>query len=601
MYRWFRDHRRPVRIVICKARRAGLSTGVESLIYDDSTTNPNTYSLIVANERNPSENILQMCRVFWKNTPEYFDVPGHGRIMVRPPLPPQFNNNPPKDRIEFDEPLASRIFVATARSVDAYLGYGFQNMHATEAAYYTEGHELFRALYPTLSTDAHSALYIESTPNGQTGRGAWFHEQCMDAAARKDTDYGEMRLVFIAWHEMRYSFSIPFRTPEARSNFEHSLKQTEKDLIRRFDVSLEQLQWRRMILAGPTFNRDEDMFDQEYPSDLATAFLMSGTAVYGRKHIKRLMAQSRAPKWEGDIYWGESDEKNEREPSHEVVRRPRFLTKGEARARGFKPHVNEGTFNNLKVYRWPQTGERLFVTADVGEGNPESKDGDFSTICVGVLNELGRDELIMTWRGHLNPVLFAEVCAALSWGVRYRVGDGVVAPELAVEWNGPGKTTCTYIDTKNLYPSTYRYQPLGVHGLPKSKHIGWESNAKTKPPMIDFSLRMVDRDLIDIPDEDLILEMSTYRKIDSFGDEGSFGGAAGRHDDMVSSFQILCVLLRLRSAVIPGEAPMEEVSMDDFGDNDLPPFDPFAGEIPIIPGAEARDLDEESLFEIERW
>lgn len=590
-----------MRIVICKARRAGLSTVVESLIYDDSTTNPNTYSLIVANEKNPSENILQMARLFWKHTPEYFDVPGFGAIKCRPPLPPQFNNNPPKDRIEFDEPLSSRIFVATARSIDAYLGYGFQNMHATEAAYYADGHELFRALYPTLSTDAHSALYIESTPNGQEGRGRWFYEQCMDAHARKRTEHGEMRLVFIPWHEMRVSFAIPFKSAEGKAAFARSLTETERDLVKRFDVTMEQIQWRRMILAGPTFNRDEDMFMQEYPEDLATAFLMSGTSVFGRKHIKRLMSNTRHPVWEGDIYWGESDEKNEREPVHDVVRRPRFLTKGAAIAAGFEPHTNERTYKNLKVYRWPESGERVIITADVGEGNPETKDGDFSTISVGVLNELGRDELIMTWRGHLNPVLFGEVLAALSWGIRYRVGEDVVAPELAVEWNGPGKSTCTYIDTKNLYPKTYRYQPLGVHGLPSTKHIGWESNAKTKPLMVSYTLRMIERDLIDVPDEDLVLEMASYRQLDSFGDEGSFGGASGRHDDMVSSFQILCVLLRLRSQTIPGEADVEEVRMDDFDSSDLPVFDPFEPEIPILPGVEARDLDEDSSWEVDRW
>ncbi|MDE2105313.1 MAG: hypothetical protein KGL39_49260, partial [Patescibacteria group bacterium] len=254
------------------------------------------------------------------------------------------------------------------------------------------------------------------------------------------------------------------------------------------------------------------------------------------------------------------------------------------------------------IYRWLKKGERVIITADVGEGNPETKDGDFSTISVGVLNELGRDELIMTWRGHLNPVLFGEVLAALSWGIRYRVGEDVVAPELAVEWNGPGKSTCTYIDTKNLYPKTYRYQPLGVHGLPNTKHIGWESNAKTKPLMVSYTLRMIERDLIDVPDEDLVLEMASYRQLDSFGDEGSFGGASGRHDDMVSSFQILCVLLRLRSQTIPGESEVEEVNMlDDFGDTDLPPFDPFDVEIPILAGVESRDLDEESAWEVERW
>ena len=130
-------------------------------------------------------------------------------------------------------------------------------------------------------------------------------------------------------------------------------------------------------------------------------------------------------------------------------------------------------------------------------------------------------------------------------------------PELVPEWTGPGVALCTYIDTKNLYPNLYRYQQPGVHGMPKSKHVGWESNMKTKPLMVNYTLRMVDRDMIDIPDEDVVLEMSSYRKYDDAGDTSSYGGAAGRHDDLVSMLQIGCAVLRIRSATIPGE---EEVT-----------------------------------------
>ena len=262
----------PVRIVICKARRAGLSTVVESLIFDDTIMNPNTTSLIVANERNPSENILKMCHRFWRYMPEYMTVKGQ-RIKLKPSLPPQFSNNPPKDRLELiidtnaaGESITSNIFVATARSLDAYLGYGFQNVHATEAEYYIDGHGLFRALYPTIARDQHSALYVESTPNGQEGRGRFFYELCMDSHARKKTSYGEMKLAFIPWHEMTVSFSIPFRDDSKRIAFSKSLDKTEQDLLRRFPhITMEGLQWRRMILAGPTFNQDEDIFSKSIP------------------------------------------------------------------------------------------------------------------------------------------------------------------------------------------------------------------------------------------------------------------------------------------------------------------------------------------------
>lgn len=605
---WFRDRRMPVRIIICKARRAGLSTGVEALIYDDTVTHPNTFSLIVANERNPSENILAMCTRFWRHTPEFMTVCGQ-RIQLRPPLPAQFNNSPPKDRLELilgqdenGEDVTSKLFVATARSLDGYLGHGFANIHATEAGYYIDGNGLFRALYPTLVKSPHSALYIESTPNGQEGRGRWFYTQCLDAHARRKTEYGEMKLVFIPWHEMRKSFAIPFREESKRIAFSKSLNKTELDLLRQFPhISMESLQWRRMILAGPTFNSDEDIFLQEYPQDLATCFLTSGSSVFTRKTIKRLQSETRPPIFEGDIYFGESPSKNEKRPIHELVREPKLLNGVQARDQDYESHVNENTYRNLKIFRYPDKGERLFVTCDVGGGNPETKDGDYSTMGVFVLNELERDELIMTWRGHINPIAFAEVAAALCWLLVKYVGEDVTMPELVPEWTGPGTALCTYVDNKNLYPNQYRYQQPGVHNMPRSKHVGWESNAKTKPMMVAFTSRMVEKGMIDIPDADVVLEMSSYRKLDDFGDTASYGGAAGRHDDYVSMLQIGCAILRIRSATIPGEADALEVDMGSEGDDDkLPAFDPFAP-VTGMDGVTHGDFDEESEDEVNRF
>jgi hypothetical protein len=587
----------PVRVIICKARRAGLSTGVESLIYDDTTTHPNTYSLIVANERNPSENVLQMCRVFWRETPEVVTV-GEREIKLRPEMPAVYRNNPPKDRMEFEAPLNSRIFIATARSIDAYLGYGFQNIHATEAARYKDAKELFRALYPTLSVSDHSALYIESTPNGQSGPGYWFYQQVMDANERRSTEYGDARLVFIPWWEMRHSFSVPFTSTEKRRSFERGLRKREHELIQRFKVSLEQLQWRRMILSGPTFNQDEEMFQQEYPEDLATAFLTSGTSVFRRKDIKALLDRARPPIWEGDVYFGEASENRDKVAIHDLVRRPKMLTRGEARAEGRKPQVYErDCFDNLKVWRWPKKGDRIIVACDVGAGKPDTRDGDYSAAGVGVMNEFDDDEVIMTWKGHLNPLAFGEVMSALCWWIRYRVGDEVVAPELMPEWTGPGHPMCVYIDEKNLYPRLFRHQAVGVHKIPPTKHIGFESNARTVPAAMGYTTRMIEQNLIDIPDRNVIEQMASYRQVDNFGDEGSYGGAAGRHDDHVAWLRMLCFLLRVRRATVPGEAPVEQVDSGQY-DTDLPAWDPWGRTgLPPLPGMEWRDVEDDDTLE----
>jgi hypothetical protein len=564
-YQWFRDHRMPVRLILCKARRAGLSTGCQALIFDDVIRNPDTQALILAHQASASDMVLGMCTAFWQNLPPtvQFKTPkGIEEYEIRPKLAAKYNNQPSSDKLEFAPPLGSRIYTASAKSIDAYRGGGFQHLHATEAAYYDDGEGLFTALSPLISDDPISMRFIESTPNGQSGKGAWFYEQVMDAKLRGRTQYGETRLVFIPWHEMVRSFSIPFDDMSQRAEFERTLKPEERDVMRQYPhVSLEQMKWRRSKLAEPPFNKDPTIFDQEYPSDEISAFLLSGSSVFNRSSIKRLASRTREPVWVGDVYWGESDRGNERDAVYNTVRRPHFYTKGEAPSYGFASHVTDKTLDNLKVWRWPTKGERIIIGADIGRGNPNTDDGDYSTICVGALNDFGKDELLMTWRGRLNPILFGEVCAALSWGIRYRVGDGVHAPMLAPEWTGPGSATCTYLDQKKLY-EVDAYRMPGVKGMPKTKHIGWESNSKTKPYSVNMMVRMVEKDVIDIPSEQLVMEMSSFRQHDPFGDEGSYGGVGG-HDDLVSSFMIMCAIMRLETATVPGEARIIEIDQDD--------------------------------------
>jgi hypothetical protein len=500
--------------------------------------------------------------------------------------------------MEFPD-LDSRILIGSALSIDQYLSFGFQNIHATEVAYYPNGHQTFRALEPTLVKSANSMLVIESTPNGKVGQGRYFYEQVKMAQENTENDvwdWNAPRLVFVPWHEMTKSFVLPFADDGKRRAFQRDLRTEELDLIKRFKyLTLEQLLWRRATIRGGPFNGDDELFDQEYPTDLQTAFLATGISVYGRKHIKRLLNYVREPMWRGDVFWGDSDKQNDREHPRDAVRRPIFLTEGESEALNRKPHTNERTRNNLKVWRWPEKGERLFITGDVGGGDPDSKAGDYSTLYVGALgNAFERDEILMAWRGHLNPLAFAEVACALAWAMLKRVGDQVTAPELAIEWNGVGKACCTYIDNKGLYPHTFRYFQPAVHGQPKTRHIGWESNENTKPLMVMYSRRMVEKALIDIPDVGLVDEMSSYVQHGQFGGPEDYGGDAGTHDDRVTAFQVLCV--RLRYAAGTGEAaPVEEIQ-DGFalGDGD-DSWDPF-GEARMRDGDDDDEPDEETLF-----
>jgi len=562
----FRDRRRPVRLWICKSRRAGLSTGCQANIFHDTLFFPQTYSLIVANLQATAENLLEMDAVFWEKLPK----------SMQPKLAPEYHGKPGKSEIYFSE-NDQRIVTATAKNVEQALSYGYNNVHATEVARWQAGNDLMTAIYPTLSKEPHSAFYGESTPLGQ---GNFFHEQCMLAAesgGKHGGPYGGFRLLFIPWHTLKRSYAINFDTPRDKKDFGYTLDDKEKSLIALHTTSLEQLNWRRSQLAGPPFNNDEDLFDQEYPTDLETAFLSSGLTVLSRDALKTLVANKRPPKWKGDIYWGRDYKSNQHESDYDLVRRPVVLTPGEARVmvggtyQRFQCSNNDINYEPLWVYQWPRKGDRIVIACDVGGGNPHTKGGgDPSTIIVARQEVFGPSEVLMAWGGRIAPVEFARLASALAWYVRDRTGDEP-APLLAPEWNGVGVPMNTYIDNRKLYEPHFRYFAPGVRGTPVSNHFGWESNSKTKPLAVGMLIDMIERNDFDIPDSRCVLELSAYKKF--LGQQGEDFGGEGAHDDFVCALYIAAACIRMNR--IGGEAAPQRLmaAKDPDGRDDGEPFD----------------------------
>lgn len=582
---WFRKHNRPVRLWILKSRRAGLSTGCVAFMYHRISTATDTKALIVANQDVPARNILNISRLMWKNCPPDF----------RPPLPAFLKNEPPKKYMEFPT-RNTEIRIASAKSVDQYVSFGFKLVHASEVSRYTSGDALFSSLYATLGFDPASAFFGESTALGQ---GNFFHIQCLEAKehqGRGGGEYGGFRLLFIARHEMSESFRLPFDDDAERRRLVASLTQGERDMMKQYpSIGPEQIKWERAMRAGAPYNKNPDQWEQDYPNSFEEAFLATGITVFGKNTIKRLSQRKRPPEFEGDIYWGEPDhgKLGQKKHAHEDVRRPVILSPGDARARGFTSNVNEGYRDNLKIFRSPRKGERLFIGGDVGRGDVSTKNGDFSTLVVIAMNENGgRDEVIATWQGHCNPMHFAELSSALAWWLRYQVGDTVISPLLTLEFNGPGTTANYAIDHQNLYDNTFRYFDPSRRGSAPTNHIGWESNGKTKPLMVDITVRHMQRDLMDVPDEDVILEMSIYRKLDDLGDAQSYGGVGG-HDDFVTALEIATVTMR-RQDLNFGSSRVRSASPEDgdivqYGREALSAFDPFdGGDSPIVATRDSR-------------
>jgi hypothetical protein len=122
--------------------------------------------------------------------------------------------------------------------------------------------------------------------------------------------------------------------------------------------------------------------------------------------------------------------------------------------------------------------------------------------------------------------------------------------------------------------------------------------------MVGFTINAIAREAIETYDEALITQMSSYKQHDSVGDAESYGGAAGRHDDIITAFEIMVAVMRLEMrALFSVDDPLFVDQGSPGEDLDLPNWDPFEVDLPMpgIPGMRLGDLDQENFEDGEEW
>jgi hypothetical protein len=152
-------------------------------------------------------------------------------------------------------------------------------LHLSETAFYEYADETLNALLECVpSREYGSEIVSESTPNGAAG---YFYRQCKVAGA-KQSPY---KLHFYPW----------FQASEYRSELEPGERidprnEREHRLIA-LGVTAEQLKWYRHKVA----EKGQDLFDQEYPSDQETCFLVSGRCFFDQAVTTKLLEKTREP------------------------------------------------------------------------------------------------------------------------------------------------------------------------------------------------------------------------------------------------------------------------------------------------------------------
>ena len=251
-----KEHK-PIRIIILKARQMGFSTLTEAILFKEVATKHNVNAGIITHKEEATTNLFNMSKLIYNYLPEEIK-PSQQKSNAKELI---FNN-------KTNTGLNSKIKCMTAGGKGVGRSDTFNFLHLSELAFWQgDKEETYSGLMQSVPNNENSIVIIESTANGYE-----FFKSIWDKAVSGENDYIPL---FVSWAEMP-EYSMPY------SGFE--LTSEEKELQQLYNLSLDQLTWRRWCIAN-NCNGNLDKFKQEYPINPQEAFISTGKCVFDKNKI----------------------------------------------------------------------------------------------------------------------------------------------------------------------------------------------------------------------------------------------------------------------------------------------------------------------------
>lgn len=443
-----RKEKKPVRIIILKARQTGVSTLTEALIFQDTVVNDNVLSMIIAHDHESTGHLFRMSKLFYSKMDKDIYKPMTKRsnkieILFENPNPKLVDTNPG---------LNSIIRVDTANNLQAGRAFTLQNLHCSELAFWEKPEEVMDGLMQSIHDVPETMIIIESTANGV---GNYFHS-IWEAAQKGENDYIP---IFIPWYEDNEYRLMPPKDFEL-SDYEHEVYGNELKLKELFKLDNEQLYWRRYTIKNK-LNSNIDKFHQEFPITPDEAFLTSGSNIFDKFLITIYSKLTKKP------------ERGELEKDFKFTR---------------------GGRGNFRIWKEPEPGNKYSIGADVAEG---LGGGDYS--CAEVFDKKNFEQ-VAEWHGKIPPDKFAYVLKLLA---QY-YNEALVV----VESNDQGLVTLSYL--KPIWYRIYYRREFDKRDNKITRQMGFRTTGKSKPILIgDFNKLFREEELI-LNSQETISEMSYY-------------------------------------------------------------------------------------------
>ena len=458
------QQRKPIRIIILKARQMGFSTETEAVIFKNVVTHHNYNAGIVAHKEDSTANLFNMSKRMLEYLPE--DIKPERKKSNAKEL--VFNN-------EQGTGLDSRMKVMTAGGKGIGRSDTFTALHLSELAFW-EGDKkaTMTGLLQAVPNTPDSMIIIESTANGYE-----YFKEMWDSAVAGENDFYPL---FVGWNELK-EYSMPY------TGFD--LTQEERDLQKQYNLTLEQLTWRRWCIKNNCSN-DINQFKQEYPICPEEAFLSTGNCYFNKENIINRINTAPEPLVRGKFtcyYDGIR------------IRNQKFL---------------EQEDGNIKIYEYPQKRVPYVLGGDTaGEGS------DYFTAHV-INNITGKQVAVL--KQQYNEIEYVKQVYCL--GMFYN---------------------CALVGLENNF-STYPTQKLAELNYPNQfvrkkedqynnkyeKRYGFKTDKITRPYILGQLQEIVHDNIDVIQDKDTLREMLTF----IVNDKGRAEAEEGYHDDLVMALAI---------------------------------------------------------------
>lgn len=312
------EQRKPIRIIILKARQMGFSTETESIIFKNVVTNHNYNAGIVAHKEDSTANLFNMSKRMLEYLPDSIK-PEQKKSNAKELV---FNNDKGTG-------LDSKMKCMTAGGKGIGRSDTFTALHLSELAFWEgDKQDILLGLLQAVPNIPESMVIIESTANGFD-----YFKELWDKAVAEENDFYPL---FVGWNELK-EYQMTY------TGFE--LTEDEIELQTVYNLTFEQLTWRRWCIKN-NCGGDIDKFKQEYPICPDEAFLSTGQCYFDKdKVIKRIRKVV------------------------DPIKRGSFLYKYENNQIS-NIRFNENIKGTIKIFEEPQEGVPYVLAGDTaGEGS----------------------------------------------------------------------------------------------------------------------------------------------------------------------------------------------------------------------------------------